>query len=547
MRRDDGAWQREVRAVWESPEAGFKLAARTGNLSTYTPGSTPSGDFPSVSAINGILTHWTSVYAPTSDYIPTPSPPPIIYSTTDPGAYVPTPTSASATGSLSLTGENVGTSATAYVGTPTPLSPSVQTTITLPNNAAAAPIITETTIPNGYLPIPSGASPPVSATNGILTHWTSVYAPASEYITSPSPPPSFPSTANQAEYIPTPSVGKSSYPSSYIPTSGTPITASVIGTSFTGYISTPGVEMTVTLQNDASETPPPIYSTTDPGAYIPVAGGDSSIPPSKPHNPTSTNIPGAYIPSTTTDNPFITSVLSTKPSAYIPTLTPTVGETQSNNPDSYIPTTPVAGTPSGAYIPTTAADAADSVITTLGPVSTYTASGIAMVVVGYQTKTRSPSPSLIPVSTITSNGATMVVYSISTPVKSAKPATTTPVTSGKSYSVYTGYVTSTSGSVAYVYMTTMTLSSATSGAAFPGSTSAGSSLTGSTSNSTSHEKPDITFGPMSYFTASYLPTLIAVAFRILWTIVYNNARLMEPFYRLVPPSGAQGKHALGTL
>jgi hypothetical protein len=81
-------------------------------------------------------------------------------------------------------------------------------------------------------------------------------------------------------------------------------------------------------------------------------------------------------------------------------------------------------------------------------------------------------------------------------------------------------------------MTTMTLSPTQSATASTGS---------------EQERTDQPFTSMNYFTASYLPTLIAVAFRVLWTIVYNNARLMEPFYRLASPSGAMGKHFLNTL
>ena len=56
-----------------------------------------------------------------------------------------------------------------------------------------------------------------------------------------------------------------------------------------------------------------------------------------------------------------------------------------------------------------------------------------------------------------------------------------------------------------------------------------------------------TFSKLDYFIGSYLPTLAAVAFRILWTLAYNDARLMEPFYRLASDSGEKGKYALSTL
>jgi hypothetical protein len=52
---------------------------------------------------------------------------------------------------------------------------------------------------------------------------------------------------------------------------------------------------------------------------------------------------------------------------------------------------------------------------------------------------------------------------------------------------------------------------------------------------------------LEYFIGYYVPTLAAVVFRILWAVVYNDARLMEPFYRLASSSGAQGRDSLGTL
>ena len=120
---------------------------------------------------------------------------------------------------------------------------------------------------------------------------------------------------------------------------------------------------------------------------------------------------------------------------------------------------------------------------------------------------------------------------------------TDPAVSPSSYSVVVEQITSTSGSVAYVYMTTLTLgpsqlASYTATAVTPQSTVAATS---------DQQTKTIVFTDISYFAAWYLPTIIAVAFRVLWTAVYNNARLMEPFYRLASPAGVAGRDVLDNL
>jgi hypothetical protein len=163
------------------------------------------------------------------------------------------------------------------------------------------------------------------------------------------------------------------------------------------------------------------------------------------------------------------------------------------------------------------------------PVSTYTSNGSAFVVMGTPSEA-----SQVPVSTMTSNGVAVVIIGPST----SQFITSAALSSGSS--VVVEPVTSTSGSVAYVYMTTMTLGpsqSQTSTATAPQNTS----------STTSDQQTTIAFTNMSYFAAWYLPTIIAVAFRVLWTIVYNNARMMEPFYRLASPAGVTGGHALDNL
>jgi hypothetical protein len=112
---------------------------------------------------------------------------------------------------------------------------------------------------------------------------------------------------------------------------------------------------------------------------------------------------------------------------------------------------------------------------------------------------------------------------------------------GSEYSVLVEPVTTTSGTIAYVYMTTITLGP-------DGQTPTAAGAPKNTALPTANgQKEPLPFTNMSYFAAWYLPTMIAVAFRILWTIVYNNARLMEPFYRLASPAGVAGKDFMDTL
>jgi hypothetical protein len=332
--------------------------------------------------------------------------------------------------------------------------------------------------------------------------------------------------------------------------------------------------------------------------YIPTI--QNPTPPNTAPNgyiPTFTSIPGAYIPTTQQPSVETTITLSNGPSGDIPTFTITSG--------AYVPTqTPVLGTgsvagpmngggaSSGADVSTGPADAgigsqfatlptstindpnlvATSLVpvathtsggmavvvlgspseTPLVPVSTYTSNGVALVVMGSPSKTSmvpvstytsngsafvvmgTPSEtSLIPVSTMTSNGVAVVVLGLPT----SQPTTSAGLSSG--YSVVVEPITSTSGSVAYVYMTTMTLG--------PSQTATAGAPQNTSPTTSDQQTTTIAFTNMSYFAAWYLPTMVAVAFRIIWTIVYNNARMMEPFYRLASPAAVTGNHALDNL
>ena len=447
----------------------------------------------------------TTAYIPPSSYIPP--------ETTDGGAYLPTTTYTE----LSTTVDGyIPTDPTIYASTqvsgyipegasiPTSSASSVVTTITLPGNGAVAGG-TSTTIPGAYIT----TTVPPSAVTTVVVGATSEGA----YVTTHS------------GYHPFKTI-LSGYLDPTDPSGGGP---TVNGGE--------GVSTTITLP-DGDPT-----GTTIPDGYIPT----SNIPV-----PSATD--GAYIPT-----PGAPSVLTT-------VTLPQVGPTGSAS------TSDIPGTESGAFIPVTQTVVPISTVITGGtavvmmgtptttamvPISTITSGGVAVVVVGLPTSTplvpistitsggsaivlmgTPPVSSLVPISTIITGGITEVVYG--SPARTGtltQPITSKPSQTG-SYSVITTLVTSTSGSVAYVYNTTMTLGPTTSIAAATQAAATTAPVDG---------KSTQPFTPLSYFTAWYLPTIVAVVLRTIWTVVYNNARMMEPFYRLASPAGVSGRHALNSL
>jgi hypothetical protein len=53
------------------------------------------------------------------------------------------------------------------------------------------------------------------------------------------------------------------------------------------------------------------------------------------------------------------------------------------------------------------------------------------------------------------------------------------------------------------------------------------------------------FTDADYFIGSYLPTLIAVIYRISWTIIYAAIKLLAPFFELAEPGGALAEKVFG--
>jgi hypothetical protein len=488
-----------------SPSSRPSLPILSSDAPAYVTTSTPSISsntdplsYPSISTtgsaasipftvITEVLTTGPSAYIPptTSSFPPN----------TDPSAYDPiTPVSEiSSAGTLSMD----RTQTTAYV----------PPTASLPQTA-----------PSGYAPtyasIPSANTPTTQPLSVVTT------------ITLPSDPPvSTTFTTTPGEYIPTgPTVGGASSVDGPQNGGGTLSTApgATVPTdpANTGVSSQLAIIPTSTINdpNVMATSLVPIATHTSGGMAV-VVLGSLSTPVLVPVSTYTSNGVALVVVGTPSKTSLVpVSTYTSNGAAYVvmgtPSKTPLVPvSTYTSNGAAYV----VMGTPSK---------------TSLVPVSTYTSNGAAYVVMGTPSKT-----SLVPISTMTSDGVAVVVLGLAT----SQP--TDPAILPSSYSVVVEQVTSTSGSVAYVYLTTLTLgpsqlASLTATAAAPQYTAATTS---------DQQKTTIAFTNVSYFAAWYLPTMVAVAFRVLWTVVYNNARLMEPFYRLASPAGVTGRDALDNL
>ncbi|KAI9710402.1 MAG: hypothetical protein M1812_007438 [Candelaria pacifica] len=107
----------------------------------------------------------------------------------------------------------------------------------------------------------------------------------------------------------------------------------------------------------------------------------------------------------------------------------------------------------------------------------------------------------------------------------------------------------TSASTSSTYLSLTSISSD-----YPGSTtvsvldpSSTASAAGVSNDRAKPGKAVILIYPMhKYFTGAYLPVMLAVLYRLLWTSVYATVKIMEPFYQLTQPDGALGKDSLTT-
>ena len=394
---------------------------------------------------------------------------------------------------------------------------------------------TVTTIPGAYVPPPS--MPPQTSSSAYVpvANVNDVSSGGTDISVGSGPPISF-DRATFSDYIPSTqnTVLFSTAALGYVPTS---IPGAYIPTT-----QQPSVETTITLPNGPSGDIPTF--TTTPGAYVPTQSpilGTSSVAGPANGGETLSTDPGAYVSTgpanAGTGSQFATIPTSTinDPNLVATSLVPVATHTSGGiavvvlGSPSETPLVPVSTyTSNGVALVVMGSSSKTSMV----PVSTYTSNGSAFVVMGTPSET-----SLVPVSTMTSNGVAVVVLGLPT----SQPITSTVLSSA--YSVVVEPVTSTSGSVAYVYMTTMTLG--------PSQTASQTTTAGAAQNTSpttsDQQTTTIAFTNTSYFAAWYLPTMVAVAFRVLWTIVYNNARMMEPFYRLASPAGVTGNYVLDNL
>ncbi|RFU27169.1 hypothetical protein B7463_g9164, partial [Scytalidium lignicola] len=282
-----------------------------------------------------------------------------------------------------------------------------------------------------------------------------------------------------------------------------------------------------------------------PSAYIP--GDDGSTSTEIPMTP-GTAPPENYIPSTTPTTPgfappknYIPSTTSgTRASLFGVTSRPTAEVTT----HPMVPISTITTDGSMSVVMGTATDNLQ-ITTALEPVSTIMSGSVAIVVMG------TPTSGLVPVSTFTTNGHEVIVMGQTSSLPLVPVSTIT--TNGEAIvilghpsvtstslipisTITTDGITSTIYGLATKSKTTLTSTRVTT-------TSQPSSTSGSTPPKLQHKV--FPWTKISYFIGSYLPTLVAVLFRILWSIVYSNARLMEPFYRLKTESA--GSDSLDVL
>ncbi|KAN0110928.1 hypothetical protein V8E51_007315 [Hyaloscypha variabilis] len=97
-------------------------------------------------------------------------------------------------------------------------------------------------------------------------------------------------------------------------------------------------------------------------------------------------------------------------------------------------------------------------------------------------------------------------------------------------------------------ITTITLIATTSGAYVQTTFSTPSSQETNPANSGPKEETiSLTWPLWKVFIGGYLPVLLAILFKVLWTSIYANVKLIEPFVQLADPAGALAKDAFGNF
>jgi hypothetical protein len=180
----------------------------------------------------------------------------------------------------------------------------------------------------------------------------------------------------------------------------------------------------------------------------------------------------------------------------------------------------------GAYVQTTG-------------VSTLTTSAAAITTV-------SLSPSTDPSAYVQATG-------VSTSTTSVAATTTVVIATDPSAYVQTPGVSTLAEGVATTStvedaITTITLIVTTSGAYVQTTFSTPSSQETNPANSGPKEETISLSWPLwKVFIGGYLPVLLAILFKVLWTSIYANVKLIEPFVQLADPAGALAKDAFGNF
>jgi hypothetical protein len=254
----------------------------------------------------------------------------------------------------------------------------------------------------------------------------------------------------------------------------------------------------VEIREVAREATVTVTSATNPSAYVATA------------QTTSTTIPGAYVA------PSVTLTWTTTAGAYTPvssSVQPTYLATTSSG--AYIPTASSKGTTSstsiqpiqipGAYISTVSTILPSPPLTTairtvLTSMLTTDASGNLRTISSYQTlDTWQPTTEVIMTHGVTTYSAGSVE------------------TFTSSFTTVVAWVPSQNGS-------------------------------GTGPQGTSQVETVVISWPLwKVFLGSYLPVLLAILFKVFWTSIYANVKLMEPFIQLTKPDGALARDALAVF
>ena len=206
----------------------------------------------------------------------------------------------------------------------------------------------------------------------------------------------------------------------------------------------------------------------------------------------------------------------------------------------------------GAYVQTTGVSTltmSAAVITTpsINPSAYVQATGVSSLTMSAAaTTTLYLPPSTDPSAYVQATG-------VSTSTTSVAATTTVVIATDPSAYVQTSGVSTLAEGVATTStvedaITTITLIATTSGAYVQTTVSKPSSQETNPANSGPKvETISLSWPLWKVFVGGYLPVLLAILFKVLWTSIYANVKLIEPFIQLANPAGALAKDAFGNF